>query len=116
LVWLGLAWRLLNFLIPDKLFLIFFERLKGPVCHASVRGGESKRVRIAEKMTVSRFRVILYNGRFTETRIIAKRGFQFANAQENQALANIFEGDLALYRMNAPVRTATHPGGVAFSP
>src|SRR5438132_11292174 len=27
LVWLGLRWLLLNFLRPDKLFSIFFERL-----------------------------------------------------------------------------------------
>jgi tetratricopeptide (TPR) repeat protein len=50
------------------------------------------------------------NGRFTESRIIAERGLQLANAQDNPALANIFEGDLALYRINAPIRTAAQPG------
>jgi protein O-mannosyl-transferase len=49
------------------------------------------------------------NGRFTEARITAERGLQLANAQENSALANIFGGDIALYRGNAPVRTATQP-------
>ncbi|PYJ45609.1 MAG: hypothetical protein DME85_13045, partial [Verrucomicrobia bacterium] len=49
------------------------------------------------------------NGRFTEARIIAERGLQLANTQKNSALANIFEGDIALYRTNAPVRTATQP-------
>ena len=56
------------------------------------------------------------NGRFTEARVTAERGLQLANAQENLALANIFEGDLARYRANTPVRTATQPGGAAFSP
>src|SRR5437870_522797 len=51
------------------------------------------------------------NGRFTEARVTAERGLQLANAQENLALANIFEGDLARYRINTPVRTATQPGG-----
>jgi protein O-mannosyl-transferase len=50
------------------------------------------------------------NGRFSEARVIAERGLQLANAQGNFALANIFEGDLALYRSNAPLRTATQPG------
>jgi tetratricopeptide (TPR) repeat protein len=49
------------------------------------------------------------NGRFTEARVIAERGLQLANAQKNSALANIFEGDIALYRGNAPVRTAAQP-------
>ncbi|PYK65090.1 MAG: hypothetical protein DME50_10095, partial [Verrucomicrobia bacterium] len=49
------------------------------------------------------------NGRFTEARIIAERGLQLANTQKNSTLANIFEGDIALYRTNAPVRTATQP-------
>ena len=49
------------------------------------------------------------NGRFTEAKVTAERGLQLANAQENPALANIFEGDLARYRRNAPVRTATQP-------
>jgi len=56
------------------------------------------------------------NGRFTEAKVTAERGLQLANAQENLALVNIFEGDLARYRANAPVRTATQPGGAAFSP
>jgi tetratricopeptide (TPR) repeat protein len=49
------------------------------------------------------------NGRFTEARATAERGLQLANAQENLALANIFEGDLARYRINTPVRTSTQP-------
>ncbi|HJW38782.1 MAG TPA: tetratricopeptide repeat protein [Candidatus Udaeobacter sp.] len=49
------------------------------------------------------------NGRFTEAKVTAERGLQLANAQENPALANILEGDLARYRRNAPVRTATQP-------
>jgi hypothetical protein len=49
------------------------------------------------------------NGRFTEAKVTAERGLQLANAQENPALANIFEGDLAHYRINTPVRTATQP-------
>jgi protein O-mannosyl-transferase len=56
------------------------------------------------------------NGRFTEARVIAERGLQLANAQENPALANIIEGDIALYRTNAPVRTATQPGADNSSP
>ena len=50
------------------------------------------------------------NGRFTEARVTAERGLQLANAQENPALASILERDLARYRINAPVRTATKPG------
>jgi len=50
------------------------------------------------------------NGRFTEARVTAERGLQLANAQENLALASIFEGDLARYRINTPVRTSTQPG------
>ena len=49
------------------------------------------------------------NGRFAEARVTAERGLQLANAQENLALANIFEGDLARYRINTPVRTSTQP-------
>ena len=49
------------------------------------------------------------NGRFTEARVIAERGLQLANAQDNVALANIFEGDIALYRISTPLRTATQP-------
>jgi tetratricopeptide (TPR) repeat protein len=56
------------------------------------------------------------NGRFTEARVIAERGLQLANAQENLALASIIEGDIALYRTNAPVRTATQPGADSSSP
>jgi tetratricopeptide (TPR) repeat protein len=51
------------------------------------------------------------NGRFTEARVIAERGLQLANAQENPTLANIFEADIALYRTNAPVRTSRAAGG-----
>jgi protein O-mannosyl-transferase len=50
------------------------------------------------------------NGRFSEAGVIAEKGLQLANAQSNPALANIFEGDLALYRANMPLRTATQPG------
>ena len=50
------------------------------------------------------------NGRFTEARVTAERGLQLANAQENAALASILERDLARYRINTPVRTATKPG------
>ena len=56
------------------------------------------------------------NGRFTEARVTSERGLQLANAQEKLALVNIFEGDLARYRANAPVRTSAQPGGAAFSP
>ena len=49
------------------------------------------------------------NGRFTQARVIAERGLQLANAQANAALASIIEGDIILYRTNAPVRTATQP-------
>jgi protein O-mannosyl-transferase len=56
------------------------------------------------------------NGRFTEARVTAERGLQLANAQENLALVNIFEGDLARYRANTPVRTATQPGAAISSP
>jgi protein O-mannosyl-transferase len=50
------------------------------------------------------------NGRFTEARVTAERGLQLANAKQDLALANIFEGDLARYRINTPVRTSTQPG------
>ncbi len=56
------------------------------------------------------------NGRFTEAKVTAERGLQLANTKENLALANIFEGDLARYRANTPVRTAAQPGRAAFSP
>jgi hypothetical protein len=39
---------------------------------------------------------------------------QLATAKANSALANIFEGDIALYRTNAPVRTATHADNSSF--
>jgi Tfp pilus assembly protein PilF len=55
------------------------------------------------------------NRRFTEARVIAERGLQLANAQQNSALANILEGNIARYRANTPLRTATEPGGAAFS-
>jgi tetratricopeptide (TPR) repeat protein len=51
------------------------------------------------------------NSRFTEARVIAERGFQLANAQQNSALANILEGDIARYWANTPLRTATEPAG-----
>src|SRR5207253_10210366 len=47
------------------------------------------------------------NGRFTEARVTAERGLQLANAWQNSALANILEGDIARYRINTPLRTAT---------
>jgi protein O-mannosyl-transferase len=55
------------------------------------------------------------NSRFTEARIIAERGLQLANAQQNSALANILEGDIARYWANTPLRTATEQGSAAFS-
>ena len=51
------------------------------------------------------------NRRFTEARVIAERGLQLANAHGNPALASVLEGDVALYRMNAPVRIAIQPAG-----
>ena len=55
------------------------------------------------------------NGRFTEARLVAEQGLQLANAQQNSALANILEGDIARYWANTPLRTATKPGGAGFS-
>jgi len=55
------------------------------------------------------------NSRFAEARVIAERGLQLANAQQNSALANTLEGDIARYWVNMPLRTATEPGGAAFS-
>ena len=49
------------------------------------------------------------NGRFTEAIVTAERGLQLANAQEDLALANILERDIARYRINTPIRTATQP-------
>ncbi len=56
------------------------------------------------------------NGRFTEARVTAERGLQLANTHEDPDLANILEGDLARYRINTPVRTATQPGPDSSSP
>ena len=53
------------------------------------------------------------SGRFTEARVIAEQGLQLANAQQNSALADILEGDTALYRANMPIRTAVQPGTAA---
>jgi len=55
------------------------------------------------------------NGRFTEARLVAEQGLQLANAQQNSALANILEGDIARYWANTPLRTATKPAGAGFS-
>ena len=49
------------------------------------------------------------NGRFTEALATAESGLQLANAQNNSALVEIFEGDLLHYRANAPVRIALQP-------
>jgi len=49
------------------------------------------------------------NGRFAEALDIAQRGIQLAKTQGNYALADILEGDIALYRANTPVRTAVQP-------
>ena len=46
------------------------------------------------------------NGQFTEATATAESGLQLANTQGDSALAKIFEGDLAHYRANAPVRIA----------
>jgi tetratricopeptide (TPR) repeat protein len=54
------------------------------------------------------------NGRFTEATNIAERGMQLAKTQGDSALADIFEGDLALYQTNTPVRTAARPGNSFF--
>ena len=50
------------------------------------------------------------SGRFTEAMDIAQRGLELAKTQGNSVLASIFEGDIALYQANAPVRTAPQPG------
>lgn len=55
------------------------------------------------------------NGRFTEAIVIAERGLQLANAQQNSALANILEDDIARFQANTPLRTSTKPGGAALS-
>jgi tetratricopeptide (TPR) repeat protein len=49
------------------------------------------------------------NGRFTEAMATAESGLQLANTQDNSALAKIFEGDLAQYRANTPVRIPLQP-------
>ena len=49
------------------------------------------------------------SGRFAEAMGVAQRGLQLAKIQGNYALADILEGDIALYRANAPVRTAGKP-------
>jgi len=49
------------------------------------------------------------NGRFTDATVTAQSGLQLAKTQNNSALAKIFEGDLAHYRANAPVRIAIQP-------
>jgi tetratricopeptide (TPR) repeat protein len=49
------------------------------------------------------------SGRFADAMDIAQRGLQLAKTQGNYSLADIFEGDIALYRANAPVRTAGRP-------
>jgi tetratricopeptide (TPR) repeat protein len=48
-------------------------------------------------------------GRFTEAIDIAERGFLLAKQNENSALADIFERDLASYRSATPIRTAPQP-------
>lgn len=53
------------------------------------------------------------NRRFTEARVIAEQGLQLANTQQNSALVNILEGDIAIYRANTPIRTAAEPGAAA---
>ncbi len=49
------------------------------------------------------------SGRFADAMDIAQRGLQLAKTQGNYSLADIFEGDIALYRANVPVRTAGRP-------
>jgi tetratricopeptide (TPR) repeat protein len=86
---------------------------------ASIRNGD-KALRLADRanqLTGSKDPPILRtlaaayaeNGRFTEAIVTAESGLQLANAQENSALTKIFEGDLAHYRANAPVRIALQP-------
>ena len=83
---------------------------------ASIRNGD-KALRLADRANqlsgskdpaVLRTLAAAYaeNGRFTEARTTAESGLQLANAQNNSALAKIFESDLAHYRANAPVRIA----------
>jgi len=49
------------------------------------------------------------SGRFIEAMDIAQRGRELAKAQGSTGLADILEGDIALYRANVPVRTAAKP-------
>jgi tetratricopeptide (TPR) repeat protein len=81
---------------------------------ASIRNGD-KALRLADRANqlsgskdpaVLRTLAAAYaqNGRFTEATVTAETGLQLANTQNNSALAKIFEGDLAHYRANAPVR------------
>jgi tetratricopeptide (TPR) repeat protein len=83
---------------------------------ASIRNGD-KALRLADRanqLSSSKDPAILRtlaaayaeNGRFTEATATAESGLQLANTQGNSALAKIFEGDLAQYRANAPVRIA----------
>jgi tetratricopeptide (TPR) repeat protein len=83
---------------------------------ASIRNGD-KALRLAERANqlsgskdpaVLRTLAAAYaeNGRFTEATTTAQSGLQLANTQNNSALAKTFEGDLAHYRENAPVRIA----------
>jgi tetratricopeptide (TPR) repeat protein len=52
-------------------------------------------------------------GRFTEAKVVAERGLQLAETQGNPSLISIFEGDLAHYRANIPIRTAAQPSGAS---
>jgi tetratricopeptide (TPR) repeat protein len=81
---------------------------------ASIRNGD-KALRLADRanqLSGSKDPAILRtlaaayaeNGRFTEATATAESGLQLANTQNNPALAKIFEGDLAHYRTNTPVR------------
>jgi tetratricopeptide (TPR) repeat protein len=81
---------------------------------ASIRNGD-KALRLAERanrLSVSKDPAVLRtlaaayaeNGRFTEATATAESGLQLANTQGNSALAKIFEGDIAHYRANTPVR------------
>jgi len=83
---------------------------------ASIRNGE-KALRLADRANqlsgskdpaVLRTLAAAYaeNGRFTEATATAESGLQLANTQGDSALAKIFEGDLAHYRANTPVRIA----------
>jgi tetratricopeptide (TPR) repeat protein len=86
---------------------------------ASIRNGD-KALRLADRANqlsgskdpaVLRTLAAAYaeNGRFTEATVTAESGLQLANAQDNSALTKTFEGDLAHYRANAPVRIALQP-------